>query len=110
MSLGRPRLSHDFEDAVIEGQARRVLHFAERFADALVFENGRAVVAVRVVADLTEQDVRRPVAAGLALFGVVASLAEAAQVARLLVAREAQRGGALPDVLQLRVANVAADV
>src|ERR1700722_3505573 len=65
-------------------------------------------MAVRIVPGLAEGDEARPRASAHPLFGVVAGLAVAPEVARRAGARVAERLAALPDVLERRVADIAA--
>src|SRR5580692_11624255 len=100
-------LDDDLEQAVVEGLSRRFGHADNALALALSGHLEGTVVAVGVVAGLSERDEARPRAAAHALFGVVAGGAVTPEVARRAIARVAERLGALPDVLERRVADVA---
>src|SRR5690242_13502320 len=65
-------------------------------------------MAEGVVPRLAEVDEARPRAAGATLVGVVAVVAVAPEIVDGAVAGVTQRRGALPDVLEARVADVAA--
>src|ERR1019366_1076711 len=106
--LARHVFEDDREDAVIEGLPRRFRDADDPFTLADAFELDRAVVAVRVIAGFTQRDEARPGAAAHALFGVVASLAVAPEIARRPVARIAKGFAPLPDVHERRIADVAA--
>src|SRR4051812_40935817 len=75
-------------------------------AFSLHFEG--AMMAIRIVTGATEEHEAGPGATGAAFVGVVAGAAKAPQIVDGAIPRVAQRGRALPDVLQRIVANVAA--
>src|SRR5882724_11981652 len=66
------------------------------------------MMAIRIVTGAAEEHEAGPSAARSALFGVVTGPAKAPQIFDGAVAGVAQRRGALPNVLQRVVANVAA--
>src|SRR5216684_1041346 len=72
----------------------------------------RAVMAVWVIAAATEEDVRGPAAAALAFVGVVAARAEAPEIGGRLrgVATKRELLGALPDLAEAPLADVAAGI
>src|SRR5665213_2863768 len=88
--LGRHVFDDDREDAVIEGLPRRFRDADDPLALADAFELDRAVVAIRVITWFAQRDEARPRAAAHALFGVVAGLAVAPEIARRPVARVAK--------------------
>ena len=94
---------------MIEREPRRRLDAHEAFAEPLALMFERAVMAVRIIPRLAEEDVRRPGASRAALVGVVTALAEAPEIIRRAIAREAKLFRRVPDLANRSLARVTAE-
>jgi hypothetical protein len=96
--LARPeRFDDELELCAIEGKARRLGNADHALAKALLCELEDAVVAIGVVARTAEERIGHPGTSASTNACVVTGGAEAPERGGLMIAKAAERFGALPD-------------
>ena len=103
-------LEYQFEAAVIEGSSWRPLHLCDAFAQSLIRQLERAMMAVGIISGTSEKNTRGPGAAGFADVSVVTTAAKAPQLFARSSAIYIQLVCRPPDIFETEVANVAAGI
>src|SRR5690606_1166826 len=102
-------LDQQLESSVIEWLSRGNAHPNHTLALSARVVLERAVMTVRDISGLAEQDARRPGAASAADVGVVAAPTVGPQLIDGAIPRVPQRRAALPDLAERMISNVSAD-
>ena len=101
---------YQFETTVIERSSRGLLDLRDPFAQPLLRQLERAMMAVRIVSGSPEQNTRGPGATGFAHVSVVTTATVAPQLVARSSAVDVQLVCRPPDVFETEVANVAAGI
>jgi len=103
-------LEDQLEPAMIERSAGRLFNLRDSFAQSLLRQFERAMVAVRIVSGATEENARGPRATGFTHVSVVATATETPQLFTRSATIDVQFIRCPPDIFKTEIANIPARI